>query len=100
MMICAQLMAFGRVHRLREEGREKRLNKDRIEAGRMDPLDEAPRITNRHASSRSRGKVSHNLPNGKVKKRADSEVPSDSESGQENTRRTCRDTSEESEVIL
>ncbi|KAL8969747.1 MAG: hypothetical protein Q9183_001853 [Haloplaca sp. 2 TL-2023] len=100
VMICAQLMAFGRVHRLREEGREKRLKKDRVEARRMEPVGEEPRITNGHSNSRLRGKVSQNLPNGKIKSRADSEVSSDSDSGQENAGRSGRDTSEESEIIL
>lgn len=104
VMICAQLMAFGRVHRLREEGKEqRRLKKERAEnvmAGQSGKIGER---ANAHASGKPTATKNANMVNGTVKARSASSRSIDLEypNGQyKDTRRYSPDTGEESEVIL
>ncbi|KAL8693362.1 MAG: hypothetical protein Q9218_001799 [Villophora microphyllina] len=98
VMICAQLMAFGRIHRLREEGKErKRLKNESEEAWKIKALDKGASMANGHAT------ISGSLFNGKVIGEASHECPEqadESQQGPESTDRYSRDVSEESEVIL
>ncbi|KAL8778012.1 MAG: hypothetical protein Q9213_007610 [Squamulea squamosa] len=67
VMICAQLMAFGRVQRLREEGREER----RLKNARAEAVQALAQIKNLdppagHIKSLSPVRASANTPNGKI----------------------------------
>lgn len=104
MMLCAQLMAFVRVHRLTEEGKEKRrLKTEHAENGNLDAADQNPKLANGHAISHSTTTKPRSGANGIVRKRESSFYPASSENSKISgncTERYSRDTSEESEVIL
>ncbi|KAL8800886.1 MAG: hypothetical protein Q9182_004860 [Xanthomendoza sp. 2 TL-2023] len=105
VMICAQLMAFGRVQRLREEGKEaRRIKRERAEAGQPSTLPKGVIVSNGHATMQSRdNNTSRNAPNGKINGISPRLRPTDSESPDrrlDDPRRFSRDNSEDSEVIL
>ncbi|KAL8812653.1 MAG: hypothetical protein Q9223_007238 [Gallowayella weberi] len=101
VMICAQLMAFGRVQRLRAEGKEaRRIKRERAEAGQPLPLANGVVVSNGHATMPSKDNTS---PNYKVNGTFPRRRPKDLESpnGQlDGPRQFSRDDSEDSEVIL
>ena len=104
MMICAQLMAFGRVHRLREESKEqRRLKKARAEAVQFSARNKNVSVPVGHKKALPKDNKSGNTLNGKTN---GSVVPSQARSlatpnGQlKDVGRYSRDTSEESEIIL
>ncbi|KAL8888643.1 MAG: hypothetical protein Q9215_003952 [Flavoplaca cf. flavocitrina] len=68
VMICAQLMAFGRVHRLREEGKEeRRLKKARADAVQSSVRSQNTNLPNGHIKTRSKENMSENASNGNMK---------------------------------
>lgn len=99
LMICAQLMAFGRIHRLREEGRERtRLKKESEEARKIRSSGKSPSfMANGYAPAQRRDTIPGGLSNGKINDKVSLE---DSEDRLETTEHYSRGTSEESEVIL
>ncbi|KAL8941641.1 MAG: hypothetical protein Q9211_001736 [Gyalolechia sp. 1 TL-2023] len=104
VMLCAQLMAFVRVHRLTEEGKEKRrLKAEYVEEGDFDAADQNLLLTNGHAISHSTATKSRSSVNGTVRKRESSFSPAsskDSKISDNYTGRYSPDASEESEIIL
>ncbi|KAL8657765.1 MAG: hypothetical protein Q9226_001581 [Calogaya cf. arnoldii] len=106
VMICAQLMAFGRVHRLREQGKEeRRLKKARAEAVQSTARSKNVSLSPSHAIPQSKGKMCGDKPNGKmngcvVPPQAQSLAASNGQLDDVGAGRYSRDTSEESEVIL
>ena len=67
MMICAQLMAFGRVHRLREEGKEeRRLKKARADAVQSSVRSKNTNLPNGHIKTRSKEDMSETASNGNM----------------------------------
>lgn len=106
VMVCAQLMAFGRVHRLREEGKEeRRLKKARAEAMQSSARSKDVSLSAGHTKPQSKENMSGNTPNGKmngaaVLPQAQSLVTSNSQLDDVGAGRYSRDTSEESEIIL
>ena len=106
MMICAQLMAFGRVHRLREEGKEeRRLKKARADAVQSSVRSKNTNLPNGHIKTRSKEDMSETASNGNmnggiVPLPAQCLVSSNSHLEGVGNGRYSRDTSEESEIIL
>ncbi|KAI4276307.1 MAG: hypothetical protein LQ337_002574 [Flavoplaca oasis] len=106
VIICAQLMAFGRVHRLREEGKEeRRLKKARADAVQSSVRSKNTNLPNGHIKPPSKENMSENASNGNmnggiVPLPAQSLVSSNSHLEGVGTGRYSRDTSEESEIIL
>ncbi|KAL8673272.1 MAG: hypothetical protein Q9168_002310 [Polycauliona sp. 1 TL-2023] len=106
VMICAQLMAFGRVHRLREEGKEqRRLKKARAEAMQSSARSKSVGVPNGHVKAPSRKNISDNTPNGNMKggvvsSPAHGLVASNGHLEDVGAECYVRDSSEESEVIL
>ena len=98
VMICAQLMAFGRVHRLREESKEQGLHKGAlVENGKLAQPGKPIRLTNGHATSHSRGS------NGSIKSRGRAPHSTKLEKVKVHSsvsQRSSPDSGEESEVIL
>ncbi|KAI4133625.1 MAG: hypothetical protein LQ338_000137 [Usnochroma carphineum] len=104
VMICAQLMAFGRVQRLREENKEKkRLKKEYAEAGKVGS---SGKTTNRaigQSKMPSTAMKSCSVANGSVKSRAAQSSSTGSRSPDNrlsDAERYSPDTGEDSEVIL
>ncbi|KAL8678629.1 MAG: hypothetical protein Q9186_005019 [Xanthomendoza sp. 1 TL-2023] len=99
VMICAQLMAFGRVHRLREEGKEaRRIKRERAEAGHPSPLANGVILSNGHATMQSKDSTSCSAPNGKMNGALPRLRPEESESPDRQLngpRQYSRDTSED-----
>lgn len=104
VMICAQLMAFGRVHRLREESKEKRrLKKEHAEAGKTASSGTSIVQTNGHALGHSTtAKIARNA-NRSIQGKATwaPSTSSESPNGRLYDKERCSpDSSEDSEVIL
>lgn len=104
VMICAQLMAFGRVHRLREESKERRrLKKEYAEAGKVGSSGKVINRANGHAVGHSTTTISPSGAHGSIKRIATkslSTTPEESDGCLQDTDRYSPDTGEESEVIL
>lgn len=104
VMICAQLMAFGRVHRLREESKEKRrLNREHAEAGKTASLGTSIPRPNGHAIGHSSNPKSAGNANGSVKGKATASysMGPETQHGRLYDHGRCSpDSSEDSEVIL
>ncbi|KAL8728791.1 MAG: hypothetical protein Q9166_005169 [cf. Caloplaca sp. 2 TL-2023] len=101
VMICAQLMAFGRVHRLREEGKERRRLK--IAGADAGPLSKSINVTDGHVKPQIKDTRFLKMSNGSIK----GDAPSSHRGGTNapnghlnDPGRQSRDTSEESEIIL
>ncbi|KAL8939887.1 MAG: hypothetical protein Q9216_003108 [Gyalolechia sp. 2 TL-2023] len=99
VMLCAQLMAFVRVHRLTEEGKEKRrLKTELAKNGRFEAADQPFKLANGHAISQSTTMKPRTGTNGSVRKRGSSFHPASSEDSKINgscTKRYSPDTSED-----
>lgn len=104
MMIFAQLVAFVRVHRLSEEGKEKReLKTKHKENGNVEAVDRHPKLANGYSTSHSTVTKSRSSTNGSIRKRGSWLFPAssaDSNIDGSPTERYSSDTSEESEIIL
>lgn len=103
VMICAQLMAFGRVHRLREEGKEqRRLKKENAEIWKTGPSGKTVERANGHTTGKPTATKTAKA-NGTVKARSALSTAKDlgTPNGRYNeSQRYSPDTGEESEVIL
>ena len=106
VMICAQLLAFGRVHRLREEGKEERRRKKaRADAMLSSARSKNVSLSAGHTKPQSKENMSGHTPNGKmngtaVPSRSQSLVTSNNRLDHTGAERSFRDTSEESEVMF
>lgn len=103
VMICAQLMAFGRVHRLREEGKEqRRLKKENAEIWKTGSSVEKVERANGYATGKPTATKTAKA-NGTIKARSALSPSTDvgTPNGRYNeSQRYSPDTGEESEVIL
>lgn len=104
MMICAQLMAFGRVHRLREESKEKRrLKREHAEAGKTASSGTSVVRANGHAIGHPSNQKSAGNASGSIKSKATASYSTSPETpnGRVYDHERCSpDSSEDSEVIL
>lgn len=104
MMICAQLMVFGRVHRLRAEGKEKRrLKQECTNTGKFGSSGKIIERANGHATGPSTATQSSSAANGSIKStatRSRSTNPEAPNGHLHDPGRDSPDTGEESEVIL
>ncbi|KAL9595919.1 MAG: hypothetical protein Q9219_006145 [cf. Caloplaca sp. 3 TL-2023] len=104
VMICAQLMAFGRVHRLIEESEEKRrLKMQEAERGKAELAGKPPKLANGHANAQYTSPIPWNGRNGTSRSQGLPAHPAnsrDSDLHEQITDCNSSDTSEESEVIL
>ncbi len=101
VMICAQLMAFGRVHRLREESKEKRrLKKEHAEAGKIASSGTSIAQMNGHALGHLPNATFASNARGSIHGKAtwDPSTSSESPNGRLYDKERC--SSEDSEVIL